>query len=131
MNGQPLPRDHGGPVRLVCPGVVGARSVKWLERVTATPDPSTSPWQRNYYVDGRGTPLRHWPVCAVCTSYDAESKTVRGYAYAGAGRGVACVEANVQGHAPSLESLLSHSVGPLGTHPRAREDDLAETDRER
>lgn len=30
MNGEPIPRDHGYPVRVVVPGVVGARNVKWL-----------------------------------------------------------------------------------------------------
>lgn len=30
MNGKPISRDHGFPVRAVVPGVVGARNVKWL-----------------------------------------------------------------------------------------------------
>lgn len=30
MNGQPIPRDHGFPIRVIVPGVVGARNVKWL-----------------------------------------------------------------------------------------------------
>lgn len=35
MNGQPLSRDHGYPVRVVVPGTVGARWVKWLGKLTA------------------------------------------------------------------------------------------------
>ena len=30
MNGRPLPRDHGYPLRLVLPGWVGIGSIKWL-----------------------------------------------------------------------------------------------------
>ena len=33
MNGQPLPRDHGFPLRVIVPGTVAARSVKWLQRI--------------------------------------------------------------------------------------------------
>lgn len=33
MNGEPIPRDHGYPIRAVVPGVVGARNVKWLAKV--------------------------------------------------------------------------------------------------
>ncbi len=35
MNGEPIPRDHGFPVRSIVPGVVGARNVKWLGKVRA------------------------------------------------------------------------------------------------
>ena len=33
MNGKELPRDHGYPVRLIIPGHVGARQVKWLHKL--------------------------------------------------------------------------------------------------
>lgn len=34
---QPLDRDHGYPLRVVVPGNIGARSVKWLHRILVTP----------------------------------------------------------------------------------------------
>ncbi|GMH62686.1 hypothetical protein TL16_g03529 [Triparma laevis f. inornata] len=33
MNGGEIPRDHGYPVRLIVPGYVGVRNVKWLKKV--------------------------------------------------------------------------------------------------
>ncbi|MFI6154115.1 molybdopterin-dependent oxidoreductase [Kitasatospora sp. NPDC051170] len=34
VNGEPLPRQHGFPVRAVVPGMFGTNSVKWLRRIT-------------------------------------------------------------------------------------------------
>jgi sulfane dehydrogenase subunit SoxC len=39
MAGQPLPPQHGFPVRLLVPGWYGMASVKWLRRITAVADP--------------------------------------------------------------------------------------------
>ncbi|KAL4934387.1 putative nitrate reductase [Aspergillus undulatus] len=36
MNDHPIPADHGYPLRLMLPGWVGARSVKWLAKVWIT-----------------------------------------------------------------------------------------------
>ena len=33
MNGEPLPREHGAPVRLIAPGWYGVANVKWLTRI--------------------------------------------------------------------------------------------------
>mmetsp|Transcript_20263 Transcript_20263/g.34600 ORF Transcript_20263/g.34600 Transcript_20263/m.34600 type:complete len:430 (-) Transcript_20263:441-1730(-) len=46
MNGEPLPRDHGAPLRVIVPGVAGARQVKWLSRVKLAADESDSHWQK-------------------------------------------------------------------------------------
>lgn len=33
MNGEPIPSEHGGPVRLVVPALYGWKSVKWVSRI--------------------------------------------------------------------------------------------------
>jgi len=38
MNGAPLPRDHGFPVRLVVPGWYGCSCIKWVDRIDLVPD---------------------------------------------------------------------------------------------
>jgi DMSO/TMAO reductase YedYZ molybdopterin-dependent catalytic subunit len=39
MNGQPLPPQHGAPLRLVVPGWYGMTSVKWLASIEAVAEP--------------------------------------------------------------------------------------------
>src|SRR5690242_3871485 len=39
MNGEPLPPQHGFPLRLLMPGWYGMASVKWLERIEAIAEP--------------------------------------------------------------------------------------------
>ena len=39
INGQPLPPQHGFPLRLLVPGWYGMTSVKWLRRITAVAEP--------------------------------------------------------------------------------------------
>lgn len=53
MNGEPLPIDHGFPVRLVVPGLYGyIASVKWLTEVELTTfDAFDSYWVRRDYAD--------------------------------------------------------------------------------
>lgn len=49
MNNRPLPVEHGGPLRLVVPGYIGARSVKWLTEISVLRNPSDNPYQRHAY----------------------------------------------------------------------------------
>ncbi|KAE8384296.1 Oxidoreductase, molybdopterin-binding domain-containing protein [Aspergillus alliaceus] len=49
MNGSPLTPNHGYPVRVVLPGVAGARWVKWLDRITVQDTESSNFYQRHDY----------------------------------------------------------------------------------
>jgi sulfite oxidase len=46
MNGVELPRDHGYPVRIIVPGYVGIKNIKWLKKITLSNEEVDGPWQR-------------------------------------------------------------------------------------
>ena len=46
MNGEDIPRDHGYPVRIIVPGYVGIRNIKWLEEIILEDEEVDSPWQK-------------------------------------------------------------------------------------
>jgi len=49
MNGKALPPKHGAPVRVVTPGIAGARSVKWLDSITVQTTESSNYYQQHDY----------------------------------------------------------------------------------
>ncbi len=52
LNGEPLPGDHGGPLRLVVPDQLAYKSVKWVERLEVTDEQIDGYWEeRGYPVD--------------------------------------------------------------------------------
>ena len=61
VNGQPLPPQHGFPLRLVVPGWYGMTSVKWLRRITAVPESFDGLQMRSYRLraseDDPGVPI--------------------------------------------------------------------------
>ncbi len=115
MNGAPLPAVHGAPLRLVAPGWIGARSVKWLAAITLQAEPSDNYFQRVAYrlfpadVDAgnvvweQGTMLGELPVNSIVTRPAAGSRLpagrtrIEGLALAGGGRDVARVEVSADG----------------------------------
>ena len=50
MNGEPLPIQHGYPLRLVVPGWYGVASVKWLSEIEAVERPFDGFFQVDRYV---------------------------------------------------------------------------------
>jgi DMSO/TMAO reductase YedYZ molybdopterin-dependent catalytic subunit len=49
MDGRPLPREHGAPVRLVIPEMYGYKNVKWLERIDLVPEADAGYWEQLGY----------------------------------------------------------------------------------
>ncbi|SPO06985.1 probable nitrate reductase [Cephalotrichum gorgonifer] len=120
MNGEPLVPDHGRPLRVVVPGQIGGRSVKWLRRLIVTKEPSDN-WY--HYYDNKVLPTTVTPEQSAAEpawwkddrysiydlnvnsavaypqhnevlSLDSEIQDydIRGYAYGGGGRRITRVE---------------------------------------
>jgi DMSO/TMAO reductase YedYZ molybdopterin-dependent catalytic subunit len=62
MNGAPLTRAHGAPVRLLVPGWYGMASVKWVSRIEALTRPFTGHYQHERYVYDLGNGRTPEPV---------------------------------------------------------------------
>lgn len=51
MNGVPLPREHGAPVRAIIPGLYGMKGAKWLTKMTVTKDDYKGYWETRNWTD--------------------------------------------------------------------------------
>ena len=82
-NGLPLTADHGYPVRVVLPGIVGARNVKWLEEIELSKEPADYPWNQNYYNDSDGKSIQNFPIQSIIMSHQIKDNkiTIRGVTY--------------------------------------------------
>lgn len=49
MDGAPLPREHGAPVRVVMPRMYGYKSVKWVERIVLSTATTDGYWEQRGY----------------------------------------------------------------------------------
>src|ERR1019366_3445355 len=107
MNGEPLPAVHGAPLRVVVAGYIGARSVKWLQRIELRREPWDGYFQNTAYrllaahekpAPGVGIALSEVGLnTAILLPEDGTEVPVgpvalRGYALAGGGREIARVE---------------------------------------
>ncbi len=115
MNGEPLAPEHGAPLRVVAPGYIGARSVKWLGSITLQEEPSSNYYQTHAYklfppqveeetADWeKGVMLGELSVNSViCQPTDEETVpvgpvSVRGYAITGGERSVERVDVSMDG----------------------------------
>jgi DMSO/TMAO reductase YedYZ molybdopterin-dependent catalytic subunit len=72
MNGEPLPADHGFPLRALVPGWYGMDSVKWLTRIEILDKPFNGYFQQQEYVSIKANGER-----SVITTMRVNSKILR------------------------------------------------------
>ncbi|XP_074265086.1 nitrate reductase [NADH]-like [Silene latifolia] len=121
QNGEELSPDHGFPIRLIIPGVIGGRMVKWLKRIIVTTAESDNYY---YYRENRVLPSHvdaelanseewwykpeyiindlninsvittpcHEEILPINARTTQHPYTLRGYAYSGGGKKVTRVE---------------------------------------
>ena len=129
MNGEPLEAVHGAPLRVVVPGYIGARSVKWVQRITVAAEPSPNYFQATAYrllpaeadpdTAGPGDGLSLGTVAlnsAILTPSDGQSVRpgplrVTGYAFAGGERAVARVDVSIDGGSSWTQADLGEDRG--------------------
>jgi len=128
MNEETLPRDHGFPLRVVVPGYIGARSVKWLSSVTVQKEESSNFFQKKDYKvfpsqvtwDTVGS---LWDVTPAILELNVQAAItfpedgsmvegglpcfIRGYAIAGGGRRISRVDVSInRGNSWDTASLI-------------------------
>ncbi len=135
MNGRPLPRAHGAPVRALVPGHWGEINVKWLTEIEVRTEETKGYWEyRGWHGTGPvHTVAKLWQV----NHLGSGRIEVAGHAYAGT-RGVGAVEVSTDGGNTWAEAELSeplpgddvwrqwrHEYGAAGEHEvivRARDE---------
>jgi hypothetical protein len=116
-----------GPVRVVVPGYIGARSVKWVRRITAQAQPSDSYFQAEDYRllpadaepgPGRGISLGRLNLTSAILSPDDGARLpagpthVTGYALAGQSRTVARVDVSLDGGQTWTQAAVDDPPSP-------------------
>lgn len=151
MNGEPLPIQHGYPLRLVVPGWYAVTSVKWLTEIEAIHEPFTGHYQTESYFyeferDGQVVrePVTLQRVRSLITEpkpdeeIEAGDIAVRGVAWSGAAP-IASVQVRIgdrdwqdarligqrQRHSWQWWELITRVEEPGPTTVRARATDLA------
>ena len=121
MNGISLLPDHGFPVRIILPGIAGARSVKWVQSTRISKESSKSPWNVHYYRKNDGSHIQKLPLNSIilepCNG-DSVSRNndgkirVLGVAYSGgSGKQVANVDISVDnGMTWETSNLLTNEI---------------------
>lgn len=110
MNGEVLPRDHGFPLRMIVPGYVGIRNIKWINSICLSDKEIEGTWQKGisykgvpHYIKNAKEinieniqPIYETPIqsCIVNVIHDSDNNDniIQGFAYSGGGRNIIRVD---------------------------------------
>ncbi|XP_073021129.1 nitrate reductase [NADH] 1-like [Primulina eburnea] len=141
QNGERLAPDHGFPVRMIIPGFIGGRMVKWLKRIIVTTKESDNYY---HYRDNRVLPSHvdaelanaeawwykpeyiindlninsvittpcHEEILPINSWTTQRPYTLRGYSYSGGGKKVTRVEVTLDGGETWQVCVLDHPEKP-------------------
>ena len=135
MNGAPLSREHGYPARVVAPGCVGARCVKWLGRIVVAEKRSENVFAAKAHRDGQLI-VDHPLNSAICrpqagAAVKAGKLEVKGYAVASGAPGAAItgVEVSADGGATWVAARMPGREAPFAWRLWTAEVEVAPGDR--
>lgn len=131
MNDQPLSPDHGYPLRVVVPGFLGARWVKWVDTISVSPDESPNFYQQRDYkvlpeeVDTSEKAEAAWaktpslttlPINSVIgyvtrLGVDSNSLRIKGYAIANGDVQISTVEVSIDDGATWTPAKITYQEG--------------------
>lgn len=114
MNGEPLPRLHGTPVRLIVPGLYGIKNIKWLTKLTVSGNDYKGYWQERGWTDtGIIKTQSHFDVPETRDVLTAGSIEIGGVAFAG-DRGISSVEVSVDDGQTWQDATIAANPSPAG-----------------
>ncbi|MCI0489952.1 MAG: molybdopterin-dependent oxidoreductase [Blastocatellia bacterium] len=110
MNGQPLTRSHGFPLRLIVPGIYGMKNVKWITQIEAVNHDFRGYWQARGWDDR----AEYKTMSRIDTPDDdiSGATTIAGIAFAG-DRGISKVEVSTDGGRSWEEAEIKPALSPF------------------
>lgn len=111
MNGKPLTKEHGFPLRAVVPGLFGIKNVKWLRKIKLVDENYKGYWQQKGWTDEGSVKVTSridapGPYNTIKGSY-----TIRGLAFSGY-NGIRQVELSFDGGKSWVAATLEPAPSP-------------------
>ena len=114
MNGEPLPRRHGFPVRVIVPGRYGIKNVKWLERIEVITADYKGYWQQQGWTNvGQVKTESQIRVPGDRAIVHTDNAELQGLGFAG-DRGVSKVEVSLDGGSTWQTATIVANPSPAG-----------------